>query len=61
MVWSAFRLTEAKESSSVPVDYCPVKFVKKPAGARPGMVTYDNYRTLYVTPEEGLAKKLFIR
>ena len=43
------------------VDYCPVKFVKKPAGARPGMVTYDNYRTLYVTPEEGLAKKLFIR
>ena len=35
--------------------------VKKPAGARPGMVTYDNYRTLYVTPEEGLAKKLFLR
>ena len=33
----------------------------KPAGARPGMVTYDNYRTLYVTPEEGLAKKLSIR
>ena len=33
----------------------------QPAGARPGMVTYDNYRTLYVTPEEGLVKKLFIR
>ena len=31
------------------------------AGARPGMVTYDNYRTLYVTPEEGLVKKLFLR
>ena len=57
----AAYFSQAKESSGVPVDYCPVKFVKKPAGARPGMVTYDNYRTLYVTPEEGLAKKLLIR
>ena len=57
----ASYFSQAKESSSVPVDYCPVKFVKKPAGARPGMVTYDNYRTLYVTPEEGLVKKLFLR
>ena len=57
----AAYFSQAKESRGVPVDYCPVKFVKKPAGARPGMVTYDNYRTLYVTPEEGLAKKLSIR
>ena len=57
----AAYFSQAKESSGVPVDYCPVKFVKKPVGARPGMVTYDNYRTLYVTPEEGLVKKLFIR
>ena len=57
----ASYFSQAKESSSVPVDYCPAKFVKKPAGARPGMVTYDNYRTLYVTPEEGLVKKLFLR
>ena len=57
----ASYFSQAKESSNVPVDYCPVKFVKKPAGARPGMVTYDNYRTLYVTPEEGLVKKLFLR
>ena len=57
----AAYFSQAKESSGVPVDYCPVKFVKKPNGARPGMVTYDNYRTLYVTPEERLVKKLFIR
>lgn len=57
----AAYFSQAKESSSVPVDYCPVKFVKKPAGARPGMVTYDNYRTLYVTPEEGPIKKLSIK
>ena len=57
----AAYFSQAKESSSVPVDYCPVKFVKKPAGARPGMVTYDNYRTLYVTPEEAPIKKLSIK
>ena len=57
----AAYFSQAKESSGVPVDYCPVKFVKKPAGARPGMVTYDNYRTLYVTPEEGLVKKLSVK
>ena len=57
----AAYFSQAKESSGVPVDYCPVKFVKKPAGARPGMVTYDNYRTLYVTPEEAPIKKLSIK
>ena len=57
----ASYFSQAKESSSVPVDYCPVKFVKKPAGARPGMVTYDNYRTLYVTPDETLVKKLAVK
>ncbi len=54
----AAYFSQARESSGVPVDCCPVKFVKKPAGARPGMVTYDNYRTLYVTPDEALVKKL---
>ena len=57
----AAYFSQAKESSGVPVDCCPVKFVKKPAGARPGMVTYDNYRTLYVTPEEALVKKLAVK
>ena len=57
----AAYFSQAKESSGVPVDYCPVKFVKKPAGARPGMVTYDNYRTLYVTLEEAPVKKLSIK
>ena len=43
--------SKAKHSSSVPVDYCPVKFVHKPNGAKPGMVIYKNNKTLYVTPE----------
>ena len=44
--------SKAKNSSSVPVDYTPVKFVKKPTGARPGMVIYSTNQTIFVTPTE---------
>lgn len=43
--------SKAKNSSNVPVDFCEVKFVKKPNGAKPGMVIYNNYKTLYVDPK----------
>ena len=43
--------SKARESSQVPVDYTQVKNVKKPNGAKPGMVIYDNYNTVYVTPQ----------
>ncbi len=43
--------SKARESSQVPVDYTQIKNVKKPAGAKPGMVIYDNYNTVYVTPQ----------
>ena len=43
--------SKARESSQVPVDYTQIKNVKKPSGAKPGMVIYDNYNTLYVTPK----------
>lgn len=42
--------SKAKNSSNVPVDYCEVKFVKKPSGAKPGMVIYSNNKTLNVNP-----------
>lgn len=42
--------SKAKNSSNVPVDYCEVRFVKKPSGAKPGMVIYTNNKTLNVTP-----------
>ena len=42
--------SQARESVNVPVDYTPVRYVKKPAGARPGMVVYTTYRTVYVRP-----------
>lgn len=53
--------SQARESGSVPVDYTPVRQVKKPAGARPGMVIYGTYHTLYVTPEKDLIGRLAAR
>ena len=53
--------SQARESGNVPVDYARVKDVKKPAGARPGMVVYTKYQTVNVTPEEALVKQLKIR
>ena len=44
--------SKARESSQVPVDYTLVKNVKKPNGAKPGMVIYDRYNTVYVTPKK---------
>ena len=43
--------SKARNSSNVPVDYCEVKYVKKPNGAKPGMVIYSNNHTLYVNPK----------
>ncbi|MGN0620995.1 MAG: NFACT family protein [Porcipelethomonas sp.] len=50
--------SKAKDSAQVPVDYCPVKFVKKPGGAKPGMVIFTNNRTLFVKPDTELAERL---
>lgn len=47
----AAKNSNAAESSNVPVDYTPIKFVKKPSGAKPGMVIYTTNKTLFVTPE----------
>ena len=48
--------SKAAKSENVPVDYVPVRYVKKPAGAKPGMVIFTNNRTVYTDPKEG--KKL---
>ncbi len=50
--------SQAGESSQVPVDYTPVRAVKKPAGAKPGYVVYHTYQTMYVTPDGELARRL---
>ena len=50
--------SQARDGSNVPVDYTSVKFVKKPANAKPGMVVYEPYRTVYVTPDEESVRRL---
>lgn len=50
--------SRARFSSHVPVDMTARKHVRKPPGARPGMVIYDSQRTLYVTPDESLVLSL---
>jgi len=43
--------SKGNASANVPVDYTKVRHVKKPAGARPGMVIFTNNKTLYVDPK----------
>ena len=53
--------SQGRDSGRVAVDYTQVRNVKKPAGARPGMVVYDPYQTAYVTPSEDLVKRLAVK
>ena len=54
----AAYFSKAKNSSSVPVDYTKIKYVRKPNGAKPGYVIYDHQQTVYVTPDQQLITKL---
>ena len=50
--------SKAKDSSNVPVDYTLVKNVSKPSGSKPGMVIYVGNKTLFVTPDYDVIKRL---
>lgn len=50
--------SKAKSSSSVPVDYTLIRYVRKPNGAKPGFVIYDNQKTLFVTPDEARIQQM---
>ena len=43
--------SKGKDSDNVPVDYTLVKYVKKPSGAKPGMVIFTHNSTVYVAPK----------
>ena len=49
--------SKAAEADTVPVDMVQVRYVKKPAGARPGMVIFKNQTTVFVRP----AKEIDVR
>jgi len=54
----AAYFSRARGSASVPVDYTQRKNVRKPAGARPGFVLYQPFRTVFVRPDEARLKEL---
>lgn len=50
--------SQAKNGQNVPVDVTQVRNLRKPSGAKPGMVVYDRYQTVIVTPDPELPEKL---
>lgn len=50
--------SKGKNGSNVPVDYTLRKNVKKPSGAKPGMVIYEQNKTIYITPNIELISSL---
>lgn len=50
--------SQARGSAQIPVDYSQVRNIKKPNGAKPGMVIYHVYQTAFVTPEEKKIEKM---
>ena len=56
----AVYFSKARQSTKVPVDYTRRKYVKKPPGAKPGFVIYDNFKTAIITPDRGLLEILGI-
>lgn len=54
----AATCSKAENSKQVAVDYTPIKYVKKPSGAKPGMVIYKTNKTAYVDPDKTIFDRL---
>src|SRR5699024_5485086 len=57
----AAYFSKAQQSDSVPVDYTKVRHVRKPNGAKPGFVIYEQEQTLFVTPDQKRVDELAIK
>ncbi len=53
--------SKARGSTKITVDYCPLRFVKKIPGAKPGLVTYSNFESAVVDSNDNLCDKLRIK
>ena len=53
--------SKGKNSSSVPVNYTLVKTLKKPSGSKPGKVILDNYKTIYIDPDDTFLQELTVK
>ena len=54
----AVHFSSQRSGASVPVDYVPRRYVKKPSGSKPGFVIFTNQRTVLVTPDPNLIETL---
>ncbi|MDQ2182338.1 fibronectin-binding protein EfbA [Enterococcus hirae] len=54
----AAYFSKYRHSAQVPVDLVQVKHLRKPNGAKPGYVIYENQKTIIVTPEEEKINKI---
>lgn len=54
----ATYFSKLRNSSSVPVDYVEVRYIKKVPGKINSFVTYKNNKTIYIDPDEDLILKL---
>lgn len=50
--------SKGRHSSSVPVNYCQIKTLKKIPGAKPGLVSLSTYKTIYIDPDDELIDEL---
>ncbi len=57
----AATCSKGRSGTKIPVDYTLARYVKKPNGAKPGMVIFTNNKTILVDPDEGLLDKLAIK
>lgn len=54
----AATCSKGRSGTKIPVDYTLARFVKKPGGAKPGMVIFTNNRTILVDPDELLLERM---
>ena len=53
--------SKGRDSAQVAVDYTLIRYVKKPAGAKPGMVIFTDFSTAYATPDQELVTSLIVK
>ena len=54
----AAYFSKARDSSNVPVDYLPIRRLRKPNGSKPGFVIFEGQQTLTITPQRSKVEAL---
>ncbi len=54
----ASYFSSARHSSSVPVDYTLIRYVKKVPGMKGSFVTYTHQKTIYIDPDDDITRKI---